>query len=371
MPSRTDRDFSSRGFTLIELTMVITMFVVLVTVLLPVIQRSRERARRAQCARNLRLIALACQQYENSFGCFPMGRSQQPYVDTPGYPLLGYYTGWSFHAATLIYTEDSAAFHAINFSLGPYQLRNNTVSGTAHDFLWCPSDREIIGRTSFIDQPDAWDRTTLTVTYTNYGGFTGTFGFAEGGGNQLMAQDGMFPEVGLPRAQKGPGTRPPVRVDDVSDGLAQTLLLGERAHGKLSRYNCSSLGHCSFLGHGWWASSDYGDASISAFYRPNFTAHDLYGTHALDDPGSPTARCDGATPFATSASSFHPGGANFSFADGSVRFLRDTIGSWDYQSVARSLNSDCIPSVPAPLGVYQQITTRSGEESVDDLEHQE
>jgi prepilin-type N-terminal cleavage/methylation domain-containing protein/prepilin-type processing-associated H-X9-DG protein len=356
---------AGRGFTLIELAVVVAVVGLLIAVLIPALQKVRERARRAQCVENLRQISRACYQYGTSYRCYPMGRSLQAYVDPSGSDFLGYRSGWSLFAALLPHVGQVASFNAINFSLGPYQLRNSTVSGTLQGFLWCPSDPEIVGLRYLIENRMTWDGSTLGVTYTSYGGVIGSFGFGWVTADyrkQQLAQDGMFPDVGLPAELGGPGTRPPLQIRDVVDGLSNTLLLGERAHGKLSKFNCGPGGQCSFRGNGWWASSDYGDADITAFYPPHFTPVDHYGTHALGDPGSPTARCDSATPFVMSASSFHPGGANFAFADGSIRFLRDTIDSWDYQSAARALDRDCIPALKQRPGVYQALATRDGGE---------
>jgi prepilin-type processing-associated H-X9-DG protein len=359
----------SRGITVIDLVVAVAVAVVAVAVLVSVLQKTRERARRAQCALNMKMIALACHQYASTLGFFPQGRSSQTYLDAAGDTVIGYHTGWSFHATMMPYLGQTAFFNACNFDLGPYQLRNHTVVGAMRSMLWCPNDPEIADLKGLIEERTAWDDLPIGVTYFNYAGLMGTFGFGRPVGDyakQMNAHDGMFPDMGLPNAVGGPGVRPAITLGDVPDGFGNTLLLGERAHGKLSKFNCGPGGQCGFRGNGWWASSDYGDASITAFYSPNFTPNDLWGTHALGDPGSPTARCDGATPFAMSASSFHAGGCNFAFADGSVRFIKDTIESWDARSTAGFLDKDCIPSGSNPRGVYQAIATRSGGEAMTD-----
>ena len=104
-PTRT----TDAGFTLIELLVVIAIIAVLVSLLLPAVQQAREAARRTQCRNNLKQLALACHNYENTFSVFPMGSDIS---------LIG----WKQYVYP--YVEQTNVYNGINMadnvSQGPY-----------------------------------------------------------------------------------------------------------------------------------------------------------------------------------------------------------------------------------------------------------
>jgi prepilin-type N-terminal cleavage/methylation domain-containing protein/prepilin-type processing-associated H-X9-DG protein len=354
-----------RGFTLIELLVVIAIIAVLIALLLPAVQSAREAARRIQCTNNLKQLALATLNYESANGTFPMGRNQQAYIATNG-SFQTYADGWGGFAAILPHSDQSALYNAINIQLGPYQLRNSTATQTTLRILLCPSDGVIDGLRFFM-QGAGWDGTTIGITYGDYAGMMGTFypygssSVPNGGSNQtqLSAMNGMFPDVGNPPQVGGP-SQPPVRISGVTDGTSNTILYGEKAHGKLNQSNCGNNGNCAFYSDGWWQDSDYSDGSFCSFYPINPKFPNNY-------PGDVCDQANLRDAFQTAATSFHPGGANFAFADGSVHFIKDSIGTWNYLNIGRDAN--CLPilnpSLPGALpSVYQALTTRAGGEVI-------
>ncbi len=349
------RQGANRGFTLIELLVVIAIIAVLIALLLPAVQSAREAARRAQCVNNLKQLALACHNYESANGTFPMGKNQQLYLD-PGGNTQKYHDGWGQFGALLQFTEQTALYNAINISLGIYQLRNSTFPAIGITTLWCPSDGVIQGL-RFYEQQAGWDGSTIGICYTSYGGVMGTFMSGAKNATRLAAENGMFPDTGQPTwTQGGWGTQAPVRISSVTDGTSNTMLFGERAQGKLSQVGCGPGGGCDFEGNGWWADSDFGDATVATFYPLNMKS----------GPNTPGASCDPSNPYTMAASSFHSGGANFAFADGSVKYIKDSISTWNWQVMTRDAN--CVPITNTGAGtmpgVYQQLSTRNGGEVI-------
>src|SRR5437868_6267581 len=158
-----------RGFTLIELVVVIAIISVLIALLLPAVQAAREAARRAQCTNNLKQIALAAHNYQGTFGAFPMGVPLKPD------PIFRwqYVEDQSTFVSMLGYFEQQPLYDAMNFSRSMYSGANRTVYAAGLATLWCPSDGQIAGKRvsigPYLDNPN------LTVAFSSYSGCAGTW----------------------------------------------------------------------------------------------------------------------------------------------------------------------------------------------------
>lgn len=268
---------SPRGYTLLEVLVVIAIMGVLTALLLAAVQRTRERANQLACQNKLHQIALALQNYHDVHGSLPPGVSYRNGTDP--YPFM------SWNTRLLPFLEQDALWNlaVAAFAKDPRFLNNppHVDLVTFVPLFACPSDplnfqtRTLAG--------------TFRVAFTDYLGVEGTNQFSKDGLLYLDSQ---------------------VRLTGISDGTSNTLMVGERppsADGVL----------------GWWyageGQSQDGSADMvlgvremnASVYAPNCPAGPYgYG------PGNGQNQCD-----VFHFWSFHPGGAHFLFADGSVHFL--------------------------------------------------
>jgi prepilin-type N-terminal cleavage/methylation domain-containing protein/prepilin-type processing-associated H-X9-DG protein len=343
-----------RGFTLIELLVVIAIIAVLIALLLPAVQAAREAARRAQCINNLKQLGLAAANYESAYGSFPIGSHFQ--FD----PVFGSYVeSQSALIGMLGQLEQQPLFNAYNFSRNVYVAANATIYAAGLSALWCPSDPTIT-RTfnAFIGADQATG--SQNVRFTSYGGCTGTWD-PEPAFYGAYTKPPILPEQvaqvatiinamnGIFMYQKSS------TMASITDGTSNTMIFAERSNVKLA---LSSGGQGEADNWFWWADAVESDTLFTTLFPINpENKIKLTGDEFTDS-------------YAQSASSNHPGGANFAFADGSVRFLKDTINSWP-QNPAGSLPqgvtdvSGVMTLAPGTqFGVYQKLSTRAGGEVI-------
>jgi len=340
-----------RGFTLIELLAVLAVIGILIALILPAVQAAREAARRAGCLNNLKQLGLAVQGYHDAWGCLPMGMPVARHSVTDSFDY-----GHSPWVAILPHAERAALFNAVNFSAHIQSHENSTVRAAQWSLLWCPSDASVTRWTMpsrEIEGVLPWDNPTAL---SSYAGCAGTWICAP-----EFALDGTTsPPVGTFQANANGAffLRSAVRHADFTDGLSATLLIGERAHGRLRPEEAGD--------HHWWHHGYYTNTLFHALYPINPWRVLAAGPSSISSPNSDMQ----------AASSLHPGGAHFAFADGSARFLTETISSWPIDparsrpvGVRGGLNTPYRVDSTARPGVYQALATRAGGEvvAVDDL----
>ena len=347
-----------RGFTLIELLVVISIIAILIALLLPAVQAAREAARRARCTNNLKQLALAAHNYESANGCFPMGTPVKVATYSNGFINAGDYdSGHSLLVAMLPQMEQGPLYNAVNFSLNMDVAQNSTIASSQIAALLCPSDAAAWQ----IDAPDQWvSYPGFRVAHGSYSGCTGTW-------SHWAWRPSSSPSLAVLAAQDNgiffANSR--TRIADVTDGTSNTILLGERA--LFDRYRTMS---------NWWFSGWTGDSLFDTLTPMN--PQRLVAISSLPAPGPEDWPGVQDNALMNSASSRHPGGANFAMADGSVRFLKETISSWPVDSFGNPTGvkdgggsmhpfdgTTLYTLLPGTrLGVYQALSTRSGGEVI-------
>jgi prepilin-type N-terminal cleavage/methylation domain-containing protein/prepilin-type processing-associated H-X9-DG protein len=362
-----------RGFTLIELLVVIAIIAVLISLLLPAVQSAREAARRAQCTNNLKQLGLAMANYESANGSFPMAFFWQwcNAQDAACAGSIG--NAYGPMVALLPYYEQGPLWNAYNTSVPAFTAENSTIDGTGVATLWCPSDGSINGE-RFIYAGGIYDTSPANphpMCYTNYRGNWGYWtGDPDGRDNAGAATSAQrlqalqqFNGVIVPNGYGGAGEaaipsrkgvdRAPVRISGVTDGTSNTAAFSEIAHGLLSKtdgsFNCWN----------WWTSGNLGDSEYAHFYPIN-SQKKLNNLMSIDQAGT----------FVNSASSFHPGGVNVAFTDGSVRFIKESIDCWTFDPTTGyplGVTRDVSPWVVGPkakIGVWQALASANGGEVI-------
>lgn len=315
------------AFTLVELLVVIAIIGVLVSLLLPAIQASREAARKMSCQNNLKQLGLALHNHESAHGVFPPGR---------GAPFPKVFSAQTY----LLPFCEGVVYQSINFDTPPisFTLRSGKVLDGSSNFpaasttfspFVCPSD----GSSGRVADSE--------YGATNYAACAGSGAIRHG---SLSDANGVFysgSETGF---------------SNLLDGSSYTAAFSERTLGRLAAgetpRRSARFGIWEFpdrrapeaaecLGRtagGWnrfrgekWIMGNYGNSIYNHAYPPNAAEWDCM--NATQQAGLFSAR------------SFHPSGVNVLFCDGSVRFSQNSVDLTIWQAVATREGQEIVPAL--------------------------
>jgi len=284
------------GFTLVELLVVIAIIGILIALLLPAVQSAREAARRMQCSNNLKQMALAIHNYANAHGdTFPLGSRS--------------YMGHGLFSLMLPYLEESSTQDLMD--LESMDTQNSPLRYTPIAAYTCPSFPH---ETVYTNLSYSWLNGAIT-TYQGVGGSLYVNGQVVTNAHDARGA-GDIPPNGIFDWDKAR------RIADVTDGTSSTLMMGEYVHieENCSQYYCKPPGNLRM----WIASSGGSGNDTSYAYK--------VVTDYL--PNSKFGRNDGVPFNHLPFGSEHPGGVNFSKADGSVHFIEESINLDVFRAIA-------------------------------------
>ena len=324
-----------RGFTLLELLVVIAVLAVLLAVLLPAVQSAREAARRVKCLNNLKQIGLALHHYESSAGAYPLALAMRG----TGTNTL-FQTGWSAQARILPFLEQGQVANASNLSLSKEDPENATVIGLSIETFLCPSEVRTEVSTHDYGRAAVINYGVCQGDWFVWGGFSGPRNRSPFGANQSRRiaeyQDGLastvmaaevktytaasncrhvtLPSVNDPQAIPSPHADPFIVAPEYDNGA------------------CVTQNQSEF--HTEWSDGNVHAAGFTTAWPPNKPILGRSAYRGLDLDLNGRNEEDGGPTFAAITSrSYHPGGVNALFGDGSVKFIKSTIDGMTWRAL--------------------------------------
>jgi prepilin-type N-terminal cleavage/methylation domain-containing protein/prepilin-type processing-associated H-X9-DG protein len=328
-----------KGFTLIELLVVIAIIAVLIALLLPAVQAAREAARRAQCINNMKQLGLALHNYHSINNCFPSGR---PADD----PINNDSNAMSTWVSVLGQLEQQPLFNAWNFSItwndpsvsGVYAPScippvNTTVATTKLNVFLCPTDSPVlpVANTSASTRNDIPHVANLALS--NYSVCVGVLGPPSTGGDSIAAFGVAYSTADVKHLNEGFADYGlPKKMKSFADGTSNTFAVGETAYDNDGSWYGTQIGTCGGVNpmfNAW---------SITLRHSSNFraTKNPLNTLPGIGYSGGGLCGTNAAF------GSRHPGGGNFLFADGSVRFIKNSISMPVYWALSTRSDGETI-----------------------------
>ena len=320
-----------RGFTLIELLVVIAIIAVLIALLLPAVQAAREAARRSQCVNNLKQLGLGVMNYESSNGAIP------PTSNNSAPAGVGQTNDFSFKVRLLPYIEQAAMFNALNQSYASQAAQNTTIHNVQVKTFQCPSDGN--------------DPGTPTGD-TNYPNNVGTT-------RAIPGSSTTGPLDGPAYKMNQPPENATVTLATITDGTSNTVIFSEWVKGRNAGTTRPGIDQVYYIGFGetpgktllQYQQACQSSTTIAYAQKGIDWLLDLCGKGgAYSHIMTPNKKAcwygagDNANTDTTvvGASSYHSGGVNCGFLDGSVKFIKDSISNQTWWAIATKAGGEVI-----------------------------
>jgi prepilin-type N-terminal cleavage/methylation domain-containing protein len=329
-----------RGFTLVEVLVVVALLGVLVGILLPSLQAARETVRRTTCTNHLRQIGLAAANYQSARGRFPVGAESREWAANRNLPHQ--FFRWSVLAHLSPFFEEAHLFNDLDLTVPLYiQAIGESIA---------PQNRAAVARTVplFLCPSDRGRPVSEIFGPTNYAACTGS-GF---GGGTPFETDGLY--CANSRTQPR----------DITDGLSKTIAFSESILGEGPVATTNGTGIDAATGYAFTFTTPLTEAACGSPARYNFTdlrgfswANGEYRTtlynHARQ-PNAATLDClasvvntvDKARQYACygwrTARSRHLGGVNVTMADSAVRFVEDTVDADVWRAMSTRAGGEAV-----------------------------